>query len=176
MKYIIPLSAFVVLCLSACAAQFSEPKSGPTAKLRIKSAGAVTYTWVHTYGKPNCVDPQWLGSIGDPDKIFPAHTPKGMLGSASGPNPNVIEQTLPAKPTTLLFTQHGPHSGSVVRTCSLSVSFNAEPGSEYEVAYGFDEKRCFASVDKLMLVEGRVERVPDRKAVKQMGACSPYVF
>lgn len=166
-----------LLCLiGGCASKFAEPTSGPTAKLRVRPTGPVTYTWVHTYEKPNCQGPQSMGAIGDPDTLLPAHVPKGMLDSASAPNPNIIEQIIPAKPTTLLFTQHGPHSGTTVRTCKLAVNFVAEPGSEYEIGYGYDATQCFASVDKLRLVDGRVVREPLRDAKKNVGECVPFAF
>lgn len=171
MKKLLLIILPAALLAAGCASKFVEPVSGPMAKIRIKPAGPVTYTWVHTYEKPDCKGPQWMGSIGDPDKLFPAHNPKGMIGSTAEPHPNILELSIPAQQTTLLFTQHGPHSGGYIRNCKLAVSFLAEVGKEYEVGYGYDSTQCFASVDVLQLIDGRATRKPVPDAKKHMGEC-----
>lgn len=166
-----------VLLLTACATpKFTAPTSGPTAKLRIKPGGPVTYTWIHTYEKSNCENPQYFGVIGVPDTLLPEHAPKGMIGSAMKPDPNVVEQIIPAKLTTILFTQHGPNSGNVVRSCLLAVNFTAEPGQEYEMDYSYDATQCFASVNTLRLQSGNIVRSPVPNVKKNMGKCVPYMF
>jgi hypothetical protein len=170
------LLSMAALFFIGCAAQFAPPASGPIAKLRIKSGANVTYTWVHTYDKPDCQNPQWFGAIGDPGNVTVAHQPKGMLDSAAKPDPNVIEQLIPARQTTLLFTQHGPHSLPTVRSCKLAVNFDAKSGGEYEITYDYDATHCFANVELLKQDGSRVVRQPVTDARKHLGSCSPFVF
>ncbi|MBB5204248.1 hypothetical protein HNQ51_001562 [Inhella inkyongensis] len=168
--------AIVVLLLSGCAGQFVQPTSGPTAKLRIKPDGQVAFTWIHTFEKANCETPLWFGMMGGGGGPTPAHQPKGMLDSAKQADPNVVEMVIPAKATQLLFTQHGPHTGGVVRSCSLALNFMAKEGGEYEIAYGFDSAHCFASVSSLNLAGDRVVRTRVDDATQQVGRCIPYKF
>lgn len=168
-----------VAFLSGCASTFVEPISGPTAKLRVRFVGPAAYTWIHTFEKPNCQGKQFMGEIGYPGThpvtIPSAHTPKGMIGSAVIADSNVIEQIIPAKQTTILFTQHGPHNAIYNLTCKLAVSFTAEAGSEYEIRYGYNSPQCFASSDKLRLIDGKVVREPVQGA-KIMDDCISFFW
>lgn len=166
--------------LAGCASTYVEPVSGPMAKLRVRSAGPVThYTWIHTFEKPNCQGKQLMGEIGNrgthPATVPSAHNPKGMIGSAVTPDPNIIEQIIPAKQTTILFTQHGPHSAINNLTCKLAVSFTAEAGAEYEIKYGYSSMQCFASADRLRLIDGKVVREPVQDA-RNMDDCISFFW
>lgn len=160
--------------LSGCASVFSDETSGPAAKLRLMAREPAVTTWIHTYEKTDCQNPQFMGAFGVPHGRPQERSPKGMIGGARSPQPNVVERVVPAKPTTILFTQFGPHSSGVARSCSLAVSFRANPDFEYEISYGYDDKVCFADVNRLSLVDGRVVREPVLDAQKNLGKCIPF--
>ena len=141
--------------------------------LRVRAEGPMVYTWVHTYEGPGCKGPQFVGAMGNP-ALLPAHTPKGMLGGRSSPDPNVIEVAIPAKSTTLLFTQMGPFGDETVSGCSLAVTFKAEEARQYEVGYSFDSDQCYADVNRLDQVGASVLRTPIQDAAKQPGRCKPH--
>jgi len=170
-----------LLALASCASQFVEPAGGDRALLRIRQDTPGATTFVHTYERPNCEGPLAIGilhgSQADADPSLPErHQPKGMLGSAATATPNVIEVFIPAKPITLLFTQHGPHSGEWIRSCKLAVHFDPQANGQYEIAYSFDTKRCYAAVNRLETAGGDVRRDPVAGAKKVLGDCKPYMF
>lgn len=161
--------------LAGCASTFIEPVSGPTAKLRVRSEGPVPYTWIHTFEKPNCQGKQLMGEIGNrgthPATVPSAHNPKGMIGSAVTPDRNIIEQIIPAKQTTILFTLHDTNSSAIYNlSCKLAFSFKAEAGAEYEIKYGYSSMQCFASAERLRFIDGKVVRELVRDA-KNMDDC-----
>lgn len=162
--------------LSGCASVFSDATSGPTAKLRLVAKPPATVTWIHTYERTDCENPQFMGSFGVPDGRPQERSPKGMIGGATTPQPDVVERVIPAKPTTILFSQFGPHSSHLARACKLAVSFIAKAGMEYEISYGYDDKVCFAFVNRLSVADGRILREPVMDAQKNLGACKPFVF
>lgn len=177
MKKVLNYASLVGLFfLCGCASVFSDATSGPTAKLRLMSKGPAALTWIHTYEKADCEGPQFMGAFGVPDGRPQETSPKEMIGGASTPQPNVVERIIPARPTTILFSQKGPHTGQVIRACALAVSFNPIPGSQYEIAYGYDDSICFADVNKLSIVDGRVIREPVVDAKKHLGKCMPFAF
>lgn len=170
-----------VLALASCASQFVEPTSGDRALLRIRQDTPGATTFVHTYEKPDCEGPLAIGilhgSQADADPSLPErHRPKGMLDGAAQATPNVIEVAVPAKPMTLLFTQHGPHSEGWIRSCKLAVHFDPQVDRQYEIGYSFDKARCYATVNRLEAAGSEVTRVPVGDAKQVLGGCKPYVF
>jgi hypothetical protein len=117
-----------------------------------------------------------MGSIGDSDVVTWQHSPKGMIGSMSSPDPNVVEYVIPAKPMTILFTQHGPHTGTTVRGCLLAINFPVLPSQEYEIAYSFDATQCFADVSTLQMNQGAIVKTPAPEVRQNSGRCIPYRF
>ena len=141
----------VVLGLAGCAASYTPPTSGPTARLRVVYAQADQRIGINVnqYKSGRCEDPVNLGyfsgSLNTTD-----FKPIGIPGARFQTPNQYLERKIEAESRQLLSVRFVYQDQNVITTCFVSRSFVPSSGSDYEMLVGFDHNGCGVRIRRIL--------------------------
>lgn len=154
----------LILMLSGCAGVFvdyKEPAMGPTALLRIDMSPVAL---VGVYANDKC------------EKL-----PEGVFFNGY-PNATVIDRQLidpvgrriPVKPGLVVSFHTQVIGYQRTENCTISLSFNPEPGAVYEGVSRYVGEKCFASVQRVRVIDGKEVREPEPTLKQTEKTCGVF--
>ncbi len=144
-------SIAAVVGLAGCAASYTPPTSGPTARLRIVNTQVDPRIAanVNQYKSGRCEDPVNLGYFGGSLNTTD-FKPIGMPGARFQTPNQYLERAIEAETRQLLSVRYAYQNQYVLATCTVSASFVPSSGSDYEMIVGWINNRCNVRIHRIL--------------------------
>lgn len=145
-----PNAAAMLLAMSVlagCAASYSVPTSGPTARVRVAvaQAGPSAATNVNQFKSSKCESPVSLGYFGGALN-YSNNTSIGIPGSKTHPPGQFLERVIEAD-SRQMFTFRTLYEN---KRCFVTASFVPSAGHDYEMLVDWNSSHCRVRVGRIV--------------------------